>query len=233
MPQQLQFTLNRKINQKLMVKILIADDHNMMINGLKLILAVRPDFNIIATANNGLEALEVVKNDRPDVILLDINMPMMNGYQTLQILKSDFPEVKVIVLSMSAERKSVLNMLEAGANSYLFKNTDDKTLFQAIDEVVKGRYFVSTEIEDVLEEFLTKDRFNLKKQSQKVLSTREIEIVKLITDGNTNGEIADILFLSVRTVDTHRKNILYKLGLNNTASLVRYAIENKIFLGLD
>ncbi|KQS34501.1 response regulator transcription factor [Pedobacter sp. Leaf194] len=216
-----------------MVKILIADDHNMMINGLKLILAVRPDFNIIATANNGLEALEVVKNDRPDVILLDINMPMMNGYQTLQILKSDFPEVKVIVLSMSAERKSVLNMLEAGANSYLFKNTDDKTLFQAIDEVVKGRYFVSTEIEDVLEEFLTKDRFNLKKQSQKVLSTREIEIVKLITDGNTNGEIADILFLSVRTVDTHRKNILYKLGLNNTASLVRYAIENKIFLGLD
>jgi len=233
LPQQLQFTLNRKINQKLMVKILIADDHNMMINGLKLILAVRPDFNIIATANNGLEALEVVKNDRPDVILLDINMPMMNGYQTLQILKSDFPEVKVIVLSMSAERKSVLNMLEAGANSYLFKNTDDKTLFQAIDEVVKGRYFVSTEIEDVLEEFLTKDRFNLKKQSQKVLSTREIEIVKLITDGNTNGEIADILFLSVRTVDTHRKNILYKLGLNNTASLVRYAIENKIFLGLD
>ncbi|RYD73930.1 MAG: response regulator transcription factor [Sphingobacteriales bacterium] len=216
-----------------MVKILIADDHNMMINGLKLILAVRPDFNIIATANNGLEALEVVKNDRPDVILLDINMPMMNGYQTLQILKSDFPEVKVIVLSMSAERKSVLNMLEAGANSYLFKNTDDKTLFQAIDEVVKGRYFVSTEIEDVLEEFLAKDRFNLKKQSQKVLSTREIEIVKLITDGNTNGEIADILFLSVRTVDTHRKNILYKLGLNNTASLVRYAIENKIFLGLD
>ncbi|MGA9651598.1 response regulator [Pedobacter sp.] len=216
-----------------MVKILIADDHNMMINGLKLILAVRTDFNVIATANNGLEAIELIKKDKPEVVLLDINMPLLNGYQTLQVIKTDFPDVKVIVLSMSADRKSVLSMLEAGANSYLFKNTDDKTLFKAIDEVSNGRYYVSTEIQDVLEEFLSGHKDYSKKSNQKILSSREIEIVKLITDGNTNAEIADILFLSIRTVDTHRKNILYKLGLNNTATLVKYAIENKIFLGLD
>jgi len=216
-----------------MVNILIADDHNMMINGLKLILAVRTDFNVIATANNGLEAIELIRRDKPDVILLDINMPLLNGYQTLQVIKSDFPEVKVIVLSMAADRKSVLSMLETGANAYLFKNTDDKTLFKAIDEVMSSKYYVSNEIQDILEEFLAGNRTPAKKTAQKLLSSREIEIVKLITDGNTNGEIADILFLSVRTVDTHRKNILYKLKLNNTASLVKYAIENKIFLGLD
>ncbi|GGI29153.1 response regulator [Pedobacter mendelii] len=216
-----------------MVKILIVDDHNMMIKGLKLILAVRKDFNVYATANNGLEAIDIIKKDKPDVILLDINMPLLNGYQTLQILKSDFPEVKIIVLSMSADRKSVLNMLEAGANSYLFKNTDDKTLFIAIDEVINGKYYVSNEIENVLEEFIIGQRDNSKKNSQKLLSLREIEIAKLIMDGNTNSEIADILFLSVRTVDTHRKNILYKLGLNNTATLVKYVMENKVFLGMD
>ncbi|WP_316829602.1 response regulator transcription factor [Pedobacter aquatilis] len=215
-----------------MVKILIADDHNMLINGLKLILAVRSDFNVIGTANNGVEAIEQIKKDTPDIVLLDINMPRLNGYQTLQILKEEYPHIKVIVLSMTAERKSVLNMLEAGANAYLFKNTDDKTLFKAIDVVLKGKYFVSTEIQDVLEEFLTGNKNPAKRTSQKLLSAREIEIVKLITDGNTNSEIADILFLSVRTVDTHRKNILYKLGINNTASLVKYVLENKIFLGL-
>ncbi|MFC3563229.1 response regulator [Pedobacter jamesrossensis] len=216
-----------------MVKILIADDHSMMINGLKLILAARPDFNVFATANNGLEAIELIKKDKPDVVLLDINMPLLNGYQTLQIIKTDFPEIKVIILSMSADRKTVLRMLEAGANSYLFKNTDDITLFNAIDEVSKGKYYVTNEIQAVLEEFINERKDYSKKSNHKILSTREIEIVKLITEGNTNSEIADILFLSIRTVDTHRKNILNKLGLNNTATLVKYVIENKIFLGID
>lgn len=216
-----------------MVKILIADDHNMMINGLKLILAVRTDFDVIATANNGLEAIELIKKEKPDVVLLDINMPLLNGYQTLQIIRNEFPEVKVIVLSMSADKNSVLSMLEAGAYSYLFKNTDEKTLFTAIDEVSNERYFVSNEIQDVLEDFLSKGKDYSKKNNHKILSSREIEIVKLITDGNTNAEIANLLFLSIRTVDTHRKNILCKLRLNNTASLVKYVIENKIFLGLE
>jgi len=214
-----------------MIKLLIADDHNVLINGLQLILAVRKDFKVIAVANNGTEVIDLVKNERPDVILLDINMPVLNGYQTLEIIKSDYPEIKVIVLSMLNDKRNVLNMLEAGAKGYLFKDTDDKNLFKAIDDVYQGAYYVSNGLEDILEEFLCHHKYPDKKNKH-ILSSRELEIVSLIVEGNTNAEIADLLFLSTRTVDTHRKNIFYKLNLNNTALLVKYALENKAFLGL-
>jgi len=214
-----------------MIKLLIADDHNVLINGLKLILGVRSDFKVIAVANNGAEVIDLIKIERPDVLLLDINMPILNGYQTLEIIKSDYPEVKVIVLTMLNDKRNVLNMLEAGAKAYLFKDTDDKNLFKAIDQVYQGGYYVSDGLENILEEFLCSHKYPDKK-SKHILSSRELEIVSLIIDGNTNAEIADLLFLSTRTVDTHRKNIFYKLNLNNTALLVKYALENKAFLGL-
>jgi len=214
-----------------MIKLLIADDHNVLINGLKLILAVRKDFKVIAIANNGAEVIDLVKNERPDVILLDINMPVLNGYQTLEIIRSDYPEIKVIILSMLNDKRNVLNMLEAGAKGFLFKDTDDKNLFKAIDYVYQGAYYVSDGLEDILEEFLCDNKYPGKKNKH-ILSSRELEIVSLIVEGNTNAEIADLLFLSTRTVDTHRKNIFYKLNLNNTALLVKYALENKAFLGL-
>jgi len=214
-----------------MIKLLIADDHNVLINGLKLILAVRKDFKVIAVANNGVEVIDLVKNERPDVILLDINMPVLNGYQTLKIIESDYPEIKVIILSMLNDKRNVLNMLEAGAKGFLFKDTDDKNLFKAIDYVYQGAYYVSDGLEEILEEFLCYNKYPGKKNKH-ILSSRELEIVSLIVEGNTNAEIADLLFLSTRTVDTHRKNIFYKLNLNNTALLVKYALENKAFLGL-
>ncbi|GAA4210028.1 response regulator transcription factor [Pedobacter jeongneungensis] len=214
-----------------MIKILIADDHNVLINGLKLILAVRSDFKVIAVANNGAEVIDLVKNERPDVVLLDINMPVLNGYQTLGILKSEYPDIKVIILSMLNDKRNVLNMLEAGAKGYLFKDTDDKHLFKAIDCIYNGEYYVSESLRNILEEFLLSNKYQDKKNKH-LLSSRELEIVSLIIDGNTNAEIADLLFLSTRTVDTHRKNIFYKLSLNNTASLVKYALENKAYLGL-
>lgn len=214
-----------------MIKILIADDHNVLINGLRLIFAVRNDFKVISAANNGLEVIDLVKSECPDVILLDINMPVLNGYQTLEILKSAYPEVKVIILSMLNDKRNVLNMLEAGAKGYLFKDTDDKHLFKAIDQVYNGGYYVSEDLQHILDEFLANSKHPDRKNKQ-LLSSRELEIVSLIIEGNTNAEIADLLFLSTRTVDTHRKNIFYKLNLNNTASLVKYALENKAFLGL-
>ncbi|RZJ78899.1 response regulator transcription factor [Pedobacter sp. Leaf250] len=214
------------------VKILIADDHKVLINGLKLILAVRKDFSVIAIANNGIEVIDLLHNENPDLILLDINMPMLNGYQTIKIIKTDYPTIKVIVLSMLNDKRSVLNMLEAGANGFLFKDTDDKHLFKAIDCVMDGKYYVSESLNDILEEFLNNLRHK-KTKTKHTLSAREMEIVNLIVEGNTNVQIADILFLSTRTVDTHRKNIFHKLDLNNTASLVKYAIENKMFLGYE
>ncbi|WP_316796418.1 response regulator transcription factor [Pedobacter agri] len=214
------------------VKILIADDHKVLINGLKLILAVRKDFSVIAIANNGIEVIDLLHNENPDLILLDINMPMLNGYQTIKVIKTDYPKIKVIVLSMLNDKRSVLNMLEAGANGFLFKDTDDKHLFKAIDCVMDGKYYVSESLNDILEEFLNNLRHK-KTKTKHTLSAREMEIVNLIVEGNTNVQIADILFLSTRTVDTHRKNIFHKLDLNNTASLVKYAIENKMFLGYE
>lgn len=214
-----------------MIKILIADDHNVLINGLKLIFAVRDDFKIISVANNGQEVIDLVKSECPDVILLDINMPVLNGYQTLEILKSDYPEIKVIILSMLNDKRNVLNMLEAGAKGYLFKDTDDKQLFNAIEMIQQGGYYVSEDLQSILDEFLANSKCADKKNKQ-LLSSRELEIVSLIVDGNTNAEIANLLFLSTRTVDTHRKNIFHKLNLNNTALLVKYALENKAFLGL-
>jgi DNA-binding NarL/FixJ family response regulator len=214
------------------VKILIADDHKVLINGLKLILAVRNDYEVVAIANNGMEVIDLLLHQSPDVILLDINMPVLNGYQTIKLIKTNHPNIKVIVLSMLNDKRSVLNMLEAGANGFLFKDTDDKHLFKAIDCVMNEEYYVSESLNDILDEFLNNIKHK-KPKTKHTLSAREMEIVNLIVEGNTNAQIADLLFLSTRTVDTHRKNIFHKLDLNNTASLVKYAMENKIFLGYE
>ncbi|WP_421940562.1 response regulator [Pedobacter sp.] len=216
----------------MITKILIADDHNMLINGLKLILAIRTDYEVVGAAYNGFEVLDMVQAFAPDILLLDINMPLLNGFQTLKKLNCIAPETKVIALSMLSDKRTVLSMLENGAKGYLLKNTDDRDLFQAIDQVSQGLYFVSPLLSEILNEYLKGGRgdYGL---NRKLLSDREVEIVRLIVDGFTNAEIADRLFLSVRTVDTHRKNIFHKLSVNNTASLVRHALENKIFLGLD
>lgn len=214
------------------VKILIADDHKVLINGLKLILAVRNDYEVVAIANNGMEVIDLLLHQSPDVILLDINMPVLNGYQTIKLIKTNHPIIKVIVLSMLNDKRSVLNMLQAGANGFLFKDTDDKHLFKAIDCVMNEEYYVSESLNDILNEFLNNIKHK-KPKTKHTLSAREMEIVNLIVEGNTNAQIADLLFLSTRTVDTHRKNIFHKLDLNNTASLVKYAMENKMFLGYE
>lgn len=213
------------------IQILIADDHQMMINGLKLILAMRKDLVIVGTADNGLSVLDQIQSLKPDILLLDVNMPHMNGFQTLKKLKSKVSGIKVIVLSMWNDKNTVMGMLENGAHGYLPKNTDENTLFCAIDQVLKGNHYVSAELQDYLSEF--KSSRGVRSLSRSLLSTREIEIVQLIIEGLTNAEIANKLFLSVRTVDTHRKNIFHKLQVNNTASLVKHAIENKIILELE
>ena len=214
-----------------MIKILIADDYSVLINGLRLILAVRTDFKIVGIANTGAEVIEQIQNECPDIILLDINMPVLNGYQTMEVLQSDYSQINVIVLSMLNDKRNVLNMLEAGAKGYLFKDTDDNQLFKAIEQVYQGGYYLPKDLDYLLDEFLEAGKSTDKKIKQ-LLSPRELEIVSFIIEGYTNAEIADLLFLSTRTVDTHRKNIFYKLNLNNTASLVKYALENRAFLGL-
>jgi DNA-binding NarL/FixJ family response regulator len=209
--------------------ILIADDHTMFINGLKLLLYSLPGYEVAAVAENGQLALDRLADGPMDILLMDVNMPVLNGYQTTFQVREKYPEVKIIILSMLADELSVRKLLEAGAHGYLFKNADADELYEALDTVLRGEIYITREIREKLAP-VRRNR-GLEEESVK-LSSREIDIAKQIMEGLTNGEIADKLFLSVRTVETHRKNILAKLNLKNTASLVKYLMDNKPFLDL-
>lgn len=212
-----------------MKKILIVDDHTMFINGLRLLLSAMPGFEVSGVASNGLQALEHLSRNDTDIILMDVNMPLLNGYQTTFRVREKHPGVRIIILSMLADELSVTKLLEAGAHGYLFKNADEEELYEALTTVLEDKIYITKEI---------RDKISLSRKSAPPggeavkLSSREIDIARLIMEGMTNAEIADKLFLSFRTVETHRKNILAKLHLKNTASLVRYLIDNKPFFGL-
>lgn len=210
------------------MKILIADDHILFIKGLKMLLMVSDDVEVVSVAHNGQEVLDILEEKEVDIILMDINMPVLNGYQATLRIKQDFPKVKVIVLSMLADVMSVTKLLDAGADGYLFKNADEEELFEAFEAVMNGEIYITKEIRDKL----TATEKNILLPEEVTLSSREKEIARLIMEGYTNTEISEDLFISIRTAETHRKNILAKLNLKNTASLVKYLIENKPFLGL-
>jgi DNA-binding NarL/FixJ family response regulator len=218
-----------------MTRILIADDHLMFIKGLKMLLSTYPQFEICAVANNGLEVMHSLQEKEIDLILMDINMPQMNGYDATLAAMKQKPDLAIIALSMLAGSASVSKMLEAGARGYIIKNTDEEELVHAIQTVAEGGYYVIQEYAHELKDFLYKQKHGKLpgKAEQKLLTARETEILERIIEGDTNIEIAEKLFLSNRTVDTHRKNILAKLNLKNTAALVHYALENKAFLGLN
>jgi len=212
-----------------MKKILIADDHTMFINGLRLLLSSMPGFEVCGVAANGQQALEHLETHETDLLLMDVNMPVMNGYQTTFRVREQYPNVKIIVLSMLADELSVTKLLEAGAHGYLFKNADEEELFEALQTVLEGKIYITKEIREKISQARKPSAGD---EETVKLSSREIDIARLIMEGFTNPEIADKLFLSVRTVETHRKNILAKLHLKNTATLVKFLIDNKPFLGL-
>ena len=218
-----------------MIRILLADDHSMFLQGLKMILAGGKNLEVIGTAGNGQEVLDAVRAGGIDLVILDINMPVLSGYEATLQLAKEAPDVHVLALSMLGDSASVMKMLEAGAGGYLFKNADEEELLQAIQIVADGGYYVTPEMQPVLVQFGRRERDKQRgylKYETHPLSTREVEILGLIMNGLTNPEIADKLFLSPRTVDTHRKNIMAKLELKNTAALVKYAVEKRAFLGL-
>lgn len=212
-----------------MKKILIVDDHTMFINGLRLLLSAMPGFEVSGVASNGQQALEHLAGNETDIILMDVNMPVLNGYQTTFQVRQQYPEVKIIILSMLADELSVAKLLEAGAHGYLFKNADEEELLEALETVGENAIYITREIRDKI--CLSRKNAPANEEAVK-LSSREMDIARLIMEGYTNTEISDKLFISVRTAETHRKNILAKLNLKNTASLVKYLMENKPFLGL-
>ena len=208
---------------------MIVDDHQIIIDGLKSLLEDEADFKLIAEANNGKEALEVLNLLEVDIVLMDIDMPVMNGIEaTKQILK-DFQNVKVVILSMHKEGGLIKNLIAIGAHGFLLKNSDQTELIGAIRKVASGdRYFSP----DVTMSLLNKTSMNASSfkgiELLSQLTERETEILKLIAEGYSNKEIGEKLFISHRTVDTHRTNLMKKLDVTNIAGLIKFAIQNGI-----
>ncbi len=208
-------------------KLLLVDDHKMVREGLKSVLE-KEGFKIVAQANNGIEALNILKVSRVDIVLTDINMPKMDGVELMRNIKAEYPDQKVIALTMLGENQHIKQMLKAGASGYLLKNSSIREIKSAIEEVMIGKIYYSHEVTQIV-----MDNLMGKKGSNMVvdipLSTRELEVLHLIIKEYSNQEIADKLFISTRTVDAHKRNLLEKTGSKNIAGLVVYAVEKRLF----
>jgi len=209
------------------IKILIADDHQLFREGLVNLLADSSGIEVIAEAQDGKETLLLAKKLKPDIVIMDIGMPIMNGLQATTALQKDHPEIKVIALSMHSDRDYIKSMLEAGASGYLFKNCSYHQLIEAIKSVYSGKKYLSDDItEVVINDYLHHESDVT--PSHAVLSERESEILKLYAEGKSSREIADLLFVSVKTIGTHKQNILNKLGLKTIPDMVKYALKSGI-----
>jgi len=206
------------------IKILIADDHQLFREGLMTLLSSALNIEIVAQAENGKQTIEKAKKLSPDIILMDIGMPIINGIEATGILQMEAPKIKVIALTMHSEKHFIKGMLEAGAYGYLFKNCAYDELIDAINTVFAGKKYLSDDItEFIIHDYIGKPKN--KQEDDPQLSVREMEILKLIADGKTSREISELLFVSIKTIGTHKQNILNKLNMNSTADLVKYAIK--------
>lgn len=206
--------------------LLIADDHQLMIDGLAGILKQEKLIATVYEAINGEEAVDIVMRHEIDCVLMDINMPKLNGLEATKLIKQKKPAIKIIVISMLSDAPVVIKLLKAGADGFVLKNTGREELLRAIEKVMNNEKFISNELNMNLYSHLGQARAT--GSLNNTLTSRESEIIRYIADGMTNQEIAGKLFLSTSTVDTHRKNILAKLALKNTAALVKYAADNNL-----
>ncbi|AXT56181.1 response regulator transcription factor [Aquimarina sp. MMG015] len=205
-----------------MITVAIAEDHQSLIDGIDLLLKYEEEISIIGKANDGEELLAIVRRKQPKVVLMDIRMPKIDGIAATKIIKKELPYTKIIAFSMFDQEDAVRQMVAAGASGYLLKNSPLEEVLTAIQEVMKGNTYYDASIDPSF--FSEETKQQVKKQ---VLSKSEREILTLIGQGKTSSEIAAIRFNSVSTVETHRKNIIRKLGLQGKGELLRYAIEKK------
>lgn len=208
--------------------ILIVDDHQMFIDGLKSLLRKQNTFVVVAEALNGKEALVIIENNKIDIILCDISMPEMDGIELTKIVKEKFPETKIIILSMHNDSSVISEIMMAEAEGYILKNTGKKELFEALTKVANNGTYYSDGVLSVMRQTIKEDK---KTDIEiKILSEREIEILKLIVEELSSEQIAEKLFISKRTIDTHRINILTKTNCKTIVGLIKFAIRNKLFL---
>jgi len=211
------------------IRILIADDHSIVRQGLRALFQSVPEFSIIGEAANGEELVDLAASLQPDVVIVDISMPAMNGIEATRILKENNSGARILILTIHEEEEYVSQMIRAGADGYVLKDADKDELFMAVRAVAAGGRFFSPGISKlIIDEFVkqARDPYAARLPSSQLLTRRESEIVRYIAQGLTSKKIAEKLFLSVRTVNTHRTNLMQKLKIHDTAGLVRYAIQN-------
>lgn len=206
------------------IHIIIADDHSIFADGLKMLLRDEPDIQILAVADNGKDLLSMLPTMKPDLILLDINMPKINGLETARMIQQYYPDVKYLILSTYNDEHLIEKARLYGASAYVLKTANKEKLVETIRCVSQGGACFPDQPSNDRNEFDSRDQF----LKQFDLTKREIEILKLIKKDYTNHQIADELFLSVYTVQTHRKNIMHKLDINNSAALMKFIMENNI-----
>ena len=212
---------------KLYYRIILADDHILLREGLKRILEEKPELKIVAEAEDGLELLKLVRKNPPDMVILDIAMPNLRGIEAAREIKKIWPDVKILILTMHDDKEYLEKAISYGVEGYLLKRAAQQELFIAIDSLRKGNLYISPFFFQQLTENWAQNQRRGPKSLRNLLSLREREVLKLVGGGKSSKEIGDMLFISMRTVEHHRSNLLRKLGLKKTADLVRYAVRKR------
>lgn len=219
------FNEEKSIEENDRIKILLADDHKILRSGLRSLLERKPEYEIVAEAEDGLEAVELCIKSAPDVALFDISMPNLNGIEAISKLHEEMPGIKVIILSVHSSRKFVSEALKAGASGYLLKNSDFKEVTYAIGAVMEGGIYISPQVANVVRDDYVQFLEEKGDSFAATLTKREREVLKLIAEGKNTKEIAYSFNLSVKTVESHRQHIMEKLDIHNVAALTKYAIR--------
>jgi two-component system, NarL family, response regulator NreC len=211
------------------VRILLADDHTVVRKGLRLLLESVPEFQVIADAANGRDAVSLAEQHRPDVVVIDVAMPILNGIEAARQITTKLPATAIVFLSMHGDESYVLRALRAGARAYLLKDSAEYDLIQAVKAVSEGKAFFSPAISKMLvEDYMRQMQERGVEDSFELLTTREREVLQLLAEGKNNKDVAALLNLSLYTVETHRSNIFQKLNLHSQAELILYAIRKGV-----
>lgn len=208
-----------------MITIILIDDHAIMRDGLRHLLSNESDIKVVGEADNGREAVKLALEKKPDIVIMDIAMQDMNGIEATRQIKADNPNIKVIALSMHSERQIVVGVFRAGASGYLLKDSSSLELVDAIRTIHIGRKYLSEKISDIVLQEISDIKKDTGEIGVDVLTNRECEILQLISEGNSTKKIADVLFISPKTVESHRANIMDKLNIHNIPELTKYAIR--------
>lgn len=211
------------------IRILLADDHTIIRNGLRLLLERQPDFTVIGEASNGREAIELADLKNPDIVIMDVAMPLMNGVEATSRIAAAQPKTAVVILSMHSDESYILRALKAGARGYLLKDSAESDLIQAVRAVASGKAFFSPVVSKFLaEDYLRQLRQKGVEDPYDLLTARERELLQLIAEGKSAKAIASLLNLSFHTVDTHRANLMAKVNVHSVPELILYAVRKGV-----